>query len=348
VKRKKFAFVSGSTIFSGYISGAANQPALGLDFALSNPDANTDPSSVNTLTVKFDKLELVPKYLDSSESLKVTAKVELEDGTTSRKKAESIGFRNGQVIDLNHIENESKDISTLLIDGFTTNKSLLTGVVKLTVSHPDISDDSYEKRFSISNENSIEDFEDGTIDLESWPNSPQWSGNTGYLSTTTDSISGSISLYDKRVNTSDKSQIVQVPRRPSSIELDYKWNVISTGALGDGFEIVFYSNDGQDYICKHRVLIDDTPDGDDYKVVQPHIYDDNDSYNLDQNQNTVYTYRWDFDWNSGTFDFLVDGSVAYSDRVMRNTYTNNFSVKLSGDADGNDWERWIDNMRFIV
>jgi hypothetical protein len=193
---------------------------------------------------------------------------------------------------------------------------------------------------------SVEDFEDQSIHLNAISDATNWSGNTGTFSTSSSgAINGSYSLYQQLGGgTSERTITCSVPYRIGTLEWKHKWNTISTGSLGDGHELRVM--DSSDYsngteFARHNINIDDTPEGDD-QVTQPRI----NGNRLYHSQNTVYTYRIEFDWDNGTFDFYTNGSISYSNLSFNDTtFSGSCYIHLSGDADGNDWERWIDDVK---
>lgn len=151
MKRRNFVVASGSTLLSGITASHASQPSLGLDFQLSASNTRTDPSSVDKIIVNFDSIQITPRYLDESQEMNITVRAEFESGGLEEKTANDIPYQNGEKTKLTQIL-QSEDISQLLIqDGFDSTKSVLTGYITITVNHPDIIQNSYRKRFTVSN-----------------------------------------------------------------------------------------------------------------------------------------------------------------------------------------------------
>lgn len=170
-----------------------------------------------------------------------------------------------------------------------------------------------------------------------------WSGNTAYISNTSDSISGSRSLYMNVETSSSQSVKCDFDFKPAVFEWKYKWNVYSTGSLGDKFFITLRDANGERLF--YLVFeIDDTPEGDD-QVVQPRINKD-DSYDLFLDQKTTYTMKAVFDYSSNTFDFYVDGNLKFSDVSFMDSPSDfsNTTIHMQGNADANNWEKWVDDV----
>jgi hypothetical protein len=122
---------------------------LGLEFKL-NGNKEVDPKTVSTFLLSFDKLQLTPKYLDEDSSIDITVEIELEDGTMNTKKATGITFTNGEKITMENIKNRSSDLSEILIEGFSTSKSFVSGTVRIYVDHRDINRKNYSQTFIVS------------------------------------------------------------------------------------------------------------------------------------------------------------------------------------------------------
>lgn len=169
MNRRSF-ITSGCVCFLSYsFTDFGQRPTLGLDFELSSDSLNTDPSTVDSLLVHFSKFDLTPRYLDDTRPMGVTVAIEMEDGTRTEINANGIGFDNGQTVDLSHIASESSDVSSLLIDDFSTDDSYVSGDIEVIVVHPSISSASYTSSFSVSDSTVIPDsaihswrFEDGS------------------------------------------------------------------------------------------------------------------------------------------------------------------------------------------
>jgi hypothetical protein len=161
MKRRNFILESGSTVLTGLGAGKLARPAIGIDFEISEPSGQ-DPSTVDSITISFKKLELTPQYVDESETMTVQAKLELAGETETSEIQVSV--RNGET------KNLSDDMSSLVVDGIHTSNSL-NGDITVSVDHPSVQD-SYSRNFYISEpdipDSDIENWESGTLD--NWSN----------------------------------------------------------------------------------------------------------------------------------------------------------------------------------
>jgi hypothetical protein len=234
--------------------------------------------------------------------------------------------RNRLIQYLAEITIDGSNVSGITIDGETVQEVTMDGTVVWTAI-----------------ESGTETFEHGSIHMNDLDFVSDWSGNTGYISNTTNSISGSRSLHMEVANTGNKSVTCSFGFRHQVFE--WKWNCIvySTGSLGDNFSIRLQDAGGAAIAGVHTE-IDDTPEGDD-QVVQPRV-NGNDSYELFLSENTTYTMKMVFDWSASNFDFYVDGSLEFSDIGWWGSPSDFSStqIRMSGDADGNDWEMWVDDI----
>jgi hypothetical protein len=215
MKRRNFTFVSGSTILSGLTATGLQEPVVGLNFELSISDLNVNPSSLESLVVKFDRLNITPQHLDESRSISVTVKLELENGMKAKETADNISFSNGETINLNNITTQSTDISTLLIDGINTTESSISGNINIQINQTTNSLKSYKDTFVIEDNN--RDLIDNFEYRSSNPSGPYESGEdlsdyyTGYgpdgLSSfsrgDSNSIQGSKAIQMSTSNTND-------------------------------------------------------------------------------------------------------------------------------------------------
>jgi hypothetical protein len=152
MKRRNFIVASGSTVFSSLVHSGFQRPVIGLDFEISDSAINSDPSTVNSFLINFDRLKITPQYLNDDQDITITVILKIEGEDISKKKATGVSFRNGETITSEKIYSRSgTDISSVLGDGFSTNKSFLTGDVEIIIEHQDISKKSYNESFTVTN-----------------------------------------------------------------------------------------------------------------------------------------------------------------------------------------------------
>jgi hypothetical protein len=163
MKRRDFVVASGSAILSGYLIDNSNKPVFGAKFELTSE--NADPAKTQSVLLKFNRLRITPQYLDDNENLQVRVIVKFEDGTKKIKTADQISFENGQKIGLQEIQSRSSvDLSSILVDGISTSKSIFEGNVTIEVSHPQTGKKDYNRRIQLSETSTIvDDFEDGNL-----------------------------------------------------------------------------------------------------------------------------------------------------------------------------------------
>lgn len=162
MERRKFLLASGSAVLAGNGIGLLQRPVLGLEFELS-ATPNRDPSNVDSILIEFTDLKIMPNYLDESTGIDIKAELDIENRKPVEKTVSGLSFNNGEIIDADTIKRRSgEDLSFLSVDELNKSTSL-GGDIRILVSHPDISDKSYQKRFTISQTNIIDNFERGDL-----------------------------------------------------------------------------------------------------------------------------------------------------------------------------------------
>jgi hypothetical protein len=168
MKRRKFLVASVVGGFSTLGSRQFQRQAVSVDLRLSDSILDIDPTTVNSVIIDFDKIDITTQYLDSTEDLSITVQATLNSNFTA-KKTSNVSFTNERKVQLSDISSDSTDISSLVIDGFDTDDSYVLGEVKLEVNHPDIQPQSYTRKFSLteSGVKVITGFENGNV-FDNW------------------------------------------------------------------------------------------------------------------------------------------------------------------------------------
>lgn len=180
----------------------------------------------------------------------------------------------------------------------------------------------------------VEDFEDQSIDLNYA--STGWTTPSN-LSITSNSIGGDYSLKtSKRINS-----YTEIDYKPKIVEFDWKGVLTGTGSLSAGNTDIRIEDSEGSFIAGIELNIDDTPEGSD-SVYQPEI----NGKNTMGGSGTIYNTRFEFDWNSGTFDVFVDDSLEFSDLSINNTWNSKpMRLRLWVESeDGNDNYLILDNI----
>lgn len=209
MKRRKFGSLCGSAVFSGFALSTLQKPSVGIDFELVVPNSNTEPTNINSLLVKFDHLVLTPQNLNENSTMDIIIKFELDDGSKSVRKSSDIGFRNGEKLELDYIEDETSDISTLYIDGIDATGSLLKGTLTVEIDHPDINNiESYSRNLSIYDDSAIPS---GGPVQEQWETETQliqdWWNNNWKFNTTNSSVTEDRSFKDNRFGVTNAIEV---------------------------------------------------------------------------------------------------------------------------------------------
>jgi hypothetical protein len=131
MKRRSFVLASGTAVMSSSRLFIQKHPVVGLNFEISEPDKN--PSSVNSILLEFRSLEITPRYIDDSEDMSITSRLELEDGS-EKEKTRNISVENGETKKISSIFNP------IYTAGIDIDGNYLSGSVTISVEHPDVSD----------------------------------------------------------------------------------------------------------------------------------------------------------------------------------------------------------------
>lgn len=92
MKRRNFVGASGSTVFSSLVHSGFQRPVIGLDFEISDSAINSDPSTVNSFLINFDRLKITPQYLDDDQDITITVILKIEGKDISKRKRRGLAF----------------------------------------------------------------------------------------------------------------------------------------------------------------------------------------------------------------------------------------------------------------
>lgn len=186
MNRRRFSLLAGSTVLSSATLGSSTRGSVGVEFNISQVP-QSDPSNVDILVVELNKLDLIPQYLDDTESLTVSASVNL-DGVDSRMRTADVGFDNGVKTTLDDIEDDEPNFRYFKFNPAGTDSNVLKGSIDITVRSSEI-DESYTQVFYISGSGVFHDkfedqsFSEWTVDYDLNPsisNSFNASNNGSY------------------------------------------------------------------------------------------------------------------------------------------------------------------------
>jgi hypothetical protein len=303
MNRRQFLVTSGSTILIGGSIRGLNRQTVGIEFELStSPDEK--PINVDSILVRFTKLELTPQYLDESEEIDVTVDLETDEGSSVTKNASGIEFKNGECLDLSKIQSRSgADISDIVLDGISRSGSAIYGTCSFTVSHANISDKSYQKRFIISQQSTIvEGFEDNDLTEYTTKGSNNWS------ITSQQSYDGNYSLLHDESTTSthhitslDGDGLNQYPTRGDAIEARFYHDSVSDSDFDAHMGFLGESLDSNSRMRGYRIRI--SPRADTVSLVK---WDGSNLSTLDSKN--VSNYPTD-QWNRIRIELKTDNEI---------------------------------------
>lgn len=143
MKRRMF-LTSGSAILIGGSSSVFNmtKPAVGLDFSLLNV-SEARPNNTESVLVSFEKLELMPAYVDEDSKFSITIKLDV-NGVKADRSTE-VYLENGSTSDLS----TDSSLNPVKVEGIgEPDEEFIQGKITIDISHPDISK-NYSRRFTI-------------------------------------------------------------------------------------------------------------------------------------------------------------------------------------------------------
>lgn len=168
MKRRKFLVASGSGVLTGSTLSSLQRPSLGIEFEISSIP-NERPAIIDSLLIKFTQFRITPQYLDESASLDITVELQVQGESPVIKEVDGVNFTNGSTLDKTEIEDRSEtDLTNVVIDGIDKSGSNLSGGVIITLTHPSISEKTYQRSFNINQFDNVifEGFETGSLGSE--------------------------------------------------------------------------------------------------------------------------------------------------------------------------------------
>lgn len=147
MNRRKFIVATGSAILTGSTIRSVNQPSLGLEFELSAVP-NSAPSNVDSIIVQFERLEITPKYLDDNAEIDIKIELNINGSNVQEKTITGVEFSNNERLTIRKITNRGSDNASQIKSDLTLGDNL-TGEIKVSVSHADISE-TYQRFFNIN------------------------------------------------------------------------------------------------------------------------------------------------------------------------------------------------------
>lgn len=135
---------------SGSFALGLNQvqsPTVATDIKISNV-SESEPSSINSVLLKLDKLRITPSYMNNSENLNIQLNLQMSSEGSSETKEADISFNNSETLTLSKIRDRTgKDLSQIFIDNLSGSDT--NGFVQVKLKHPSIDSNTYRRDFVI-------------------------------------------------------------------------------------------------------------------------------------------------------------------------------------------------------
>lgn len=166
---------SGGAILTGAsLTSTVSRPVIGVDFELTGIDINKNPKNVGSITIDFNKLQITPKYLDTSRDISVTVELRIDNHEKTTRDAVITNIENGQTVE---VKDQIEPVTKNNLD--FTDQDYASGDVVIRVEHPNITDE-YTQSFSMSgSEIPASVTEDPWGDDASWTVIENWDRPTG-------------------------------------------------------------------------------------------------------------------------------------------------------------------------
>lgn len=150
MKRRSFIVSSGGAVLLSL--GGVRRPSMAVSLTLKNIESKS-PSSIDSMQAEFSTFNFTPKYVDSSEPVSISAKLEVTDGSQSwsgNDSAEISNYNNGS-------KNDVSDRLSPVIEGISATDSVIDGELVVDLTHPNLETQTYRQTFSISKPSFLSD-----------------------------------------------------------------------------------------------------------------------------------------------------------------------------------------------
>lgn len=156
MKRREVIAASGSIIVgSGFYSNAFRE-SIAVDFSVDSPSLN--PSDISKILIDFNRINVVPQFVDDGQKMDVEVQVTLEDSKYGNTVSDQFDFTNGTEINLSN-----STVGRVLIENINEDQLSISGEIVITFTVGDFNQD-YRREFVISGEN----IPDGAVGIEDW------------------------------------------------------------------------------------------------------------------------------------------------------------------------------------
>lgn len=226
---------------------------------------------------------------------------------------------------------DGSSISSITIDGNQVQEVTIDGNVVWTAS---------------TTTTNTETWENGTVAWDNFGSFSSWTGDTGRLSTTTNSLSGTYSLEVDQ--SSDMTASANFTKYPTEINYTLQHNITSTSTLGDSAQERFEDGNGNRI---SQVKMTHQADGYQNNTT---FFDANGEHVISSNRSdgSIWNINYVLDWGAETFDLTVDGpngTSSFTDRPFsQSTSTGEFKIEFYADADGWSFLRRYDDWKMTM
>lgn len=324
---------SGGAILTGGTIGGIGRPTVGVEIEISSV-TDISPNSLTSVLVELDRVQLVPKYLDDSRGLDITAEVDLGDGDTGTKTAENVTFTNGENINIVKIQRRSDtDISNIVVENLNKSGSTVHGTLNIQVSHPELKE-SYNQIFYISNETTIVDnFE--SQNLSAWTNQGVSDG-----SISSDSAEGSYSLVVSAAGSNGNYYRSWNPPSSGIFDLAFDWKVEN---VGDFATVADFADTSADAADGWGRIVHTGGDGSAVEIESASSRTNVGSMNFGQ----WYSVSITLDTDSKEIKKVnLDGSITNIEESFRgSSVANDIGIRMGDEGSSN--KSYIDNIRIL-
>lgn len=143
MKRRSFILSSGGAVVLSL--GGVRRPSMAVSLTVNNIESK-NPSSIDSIQAEFSTFNFTPKYVDSSEPVNISARLEVTDGSQSwngNDSAEINSYSNG-------VKNDVSNRLSPVVKDISTTDSVIDGELVIDLTHPNLETQTYRQTFSIS------------------------------------------------------------------------------------------------------------------------------------------------------------------------------------------------------